>query len=373
MKLSYHFFKTPISSFHFWGILGFISGVSLGIALTIATGLPLWVLGVMSLCGAATFFAHVFIQKMITGEETLVYYRHEVAILLVCSIMLLVINQPILPFIEITLLGVGTFLAFGRIGCFNVGCCHGRPSKFGVTYSHEHAEAGFPAYYVGVKLFPLPLVESLFVSLTVAIGVWIFLSSFPQGTVLIWYTVFYGAVRFTLEFFRGDPERPYFSGLSEAQWTTWGLIIMSIIGSITYRLPLYLWQMIIAFIISFISILISFYHKRWKTYSLLNATHIEQLATNFDLLTNSSTKQGQQIKIYCTKLGVSCSYGKILLPNGITQHFTFSNQNQNEYLDKNSIKQVVKYLKTIQRIKAEPNIIEKANGIFQVTFWQPHT
>ncbi len=368
-KLNINFYNKKIKLFHFWGVLGFICGVSLGIALTLGVGLPLWVLAIMSLCGAATFFAHVFIQKIITGNESLVYYRHEIAILSVCSLMLWLIHQPVIPFLEITLLGVGTFLAFGRIGCFNVGCCHGRPSKVGFSYTHQHAEEGFPHYYVGIKIFPLPLVESFFVTITVIVGAFLFLGKFPQGTVLIWYTVFYGAVRFVLEFFRGDPERPYLHGLSEAQWTTWFLIILSLIGSITSRLPLYYWQIIITFIISITSMTIIVFHKKWKTYSLLNPTHIQQLAMSFDNFANSGAKK--EIEIYSTQLGISCSHGKIVVPDGTMLHFTFSNQNHLEYLDKMTIKKMAKYLKTIQKISIEPNIIEKGNGIFQVTFWQP--
>lgn len=362
-----------VLSFHFWGILGFICGVTLGIILTLRQGLPLWVLGIMSLCGAATFFAHVYIQKWIAGNEKLVYYRHEIAILSINSFMLWLIHQPVLPFLDITLLGVGTFLAFGRVGCYNVGCCHGKPCKIGVVYKQEHANEGFPQYYVGIRMFPLPLIESFFVVITVVIGVWLFLSPFPKGTVLIWYTAFYGTVRFILEFFRGDPERPYFLGLSEAQWTTWILIILSIISSLTGGLPYYLGQMLVAIIISIASIIIIVFNKNWKIYRLLNPAHIHQLAEGLYNLTPTKSSESLLVKIQCTNLGVSYSYGKIVVPDGTMEHFTFSNNEPNLVLDINSIKQVVKYIKTIQKINVKPNIIEKGSGVFQVTFWQPNS
>ena len=362
-----------VLSFHFWGILGFICGVTLGIILTLRQGLPLWVLGIMSLCGAATFFAHVYIQKWIAGNEKLVYYRHEIAILSINSFMLWLIHQPVLPFLDITLLGVGTFLAFGRVGCYNVGCCHGKPCKIGVVYKQEHANEGFPQYYVGIRMFPLPLIESFFVVITVVIGVWLFLSPFPKGTVLIWYTAFYGTVRFILEFFRGDPERPYFLGLSEAQWTTWILIILSIISSLTGGLPYYLGQMLVAIIISIASIIIIVFNKNWKIYRLLNPAHIHQLAEGLYNLTPTKSSESLLVKIQCTNLGVSYSYGKIVVPDGTMEHFTFSNNEPNLVLDTNSVKQMVKYIKTIQKINVKPNIIEKASGVFQVTFWQPNS
>ncbi len=372
-KLHVHLFNKKLHVFQFWGILGFIFGVIVGITLTIEQTLPLWVLGTMSLCGAATFFAHVYIQKIITGREELVYYRHEIAILVVNLLVLWLINQPVLSFLDITLLGVGTFLAFGRVGCYNVGCCHGRPCTKGVKYTQEHVDEGFPNYYIGIKIFPLPLVESFFVAITVVIGVWLFLSSLPKGTVLIWYTVFYGTVRFILEFFRGDPERPYFLGLSEAQWTTWLLIILSVIGSLTGGLPYYLGQMIIAVIISMASIIIIVFNKNWKIYRLLNSAHIHQLAEGLYNLTPTKSSENSPVKIHRTNLGMSYSYGKIVVPDGTMEHFTFSNNEPNLVLDTNSVKQMVKYIKTIQKINVKPNIIEKASGVFQVTFWQPNS
>ena len=371
--IEFRFWEKKIHLFHLWGFLGFLCGVTLGMALTIKQGLPLLVLGLMSLCGAATFFAHVYMQKWIAGNEKLVYYRHEIAILTINSGMLWLIHQPVLPFLDITLLGVGTFLAFGRVGCYNVGCCHGRPSTIGAIYTEAHAHEGFPLYYVGIKIFPLPLVESFFVAITVAIGVWLFLSSFPHGTVLIWYTVFYGAVRFMLEFFRGDSERPYFLGLSEAQWTTWILIILSVIGSLTGGLPYYLGQMIVVMIISMTSIIIIVFNKNWKIYRLLNPAHIHQLAEGLYNLTPTKSSENTPVKIQRTNLGVSYSYGKIVVSDGTMEHFTFSNNEPNLILDTNSIKQLVKYIKTIQKINVKPNIIEKVNGVFQVTFWQPNS
>ncbi|MBD0287506.1 MAG: prolipoprotein diacylglyceryl transferase, partial [Flavisolibacter sp.] len=160
----------------------------------------------MSLTGAATFFLLAILAKIITGEEVIVYYHHEIAILIMCAVVLHALHQPVLPYLDITILGIATFLAFGRIGCFNVGCCHGRPVKGGVRYRHEHVEAGFTPYYEDVPLFPVQLVESAFVFIVVIAGSFLLLRSFPAGTVLLLYTVVYGLFRFSIEIFRGDPE-----------------------------------------------------------------------------------------------------------------------------------------------------------------------
>ena len=130
---------------------------------------------------------------------------------------------------DVTILGVGTFLAFGRIGCLMVGCCHGRPCHWGIRYRQEHAEEGFAHYLVGVRLFPIQAVESLFVFAVVMIGAVAVLRGRPSGTAFALYTIGYGFVRFCLEFFRGDTDRPYTLGFSQGQWLS--LWLMSGVAS----------------------------------------------------------------------------------------------------------------------------------------------
>lgn len=101
------------------------------------------------------FLGMVMATKIITGEERLSYCDHEIVIMVVAALFLWLTHQPILFYLDITILGIGTFLFCGRIGCLMVGCCHGRPYHWGVCYRPEHAAVGFPPYYVGVRLFPI--------------------------------------------------------------------------------------------------------------------------------------------------------------------------------------------------------------------------
>src|SRR5262249_15128101 len=128
------------------------------------------------------------------------------------------------------------------IGCLMVGCCHGRPHRLGVCYRQEHADAGFPQYYVGVRLFPIQALESLFVFSVIAVGSWLVLTNHPPGEALAWYVFTYGVARFFFEFARGDTGRPELFGFSEAQWTS--LLVMSV-GVITEFygiMPLHSWH-----------------------------------------------------------------------------------------------------------------------------------
>src|SRR5262249_2645134 len=142
----------------------------LALALVARRGLPLWPMAVVALAAMATFLALAAVTKVVTGEGRLVYYHPEVAGLAPAGLRLRLLERLVLAYLDAPILGVGAFLACGRIGCLLVGCCHGRPARFGVRYRAEHAAAGFTPYYVGVRLFPVQAVESLWVFLLVAVG-----------------------------------------------------------------------------------------------------------------------------------------------------------------------------------------------------------
>ena len=148
-------------SFHFFGAFGYTFALLLGLFLTYNTGLALWPTLLCGLIGGGVLIGLTLLYKKITGREDLVYYQHELAILACCLIFLLLLGQPVLKYLDITLVSIGVFLVFGRIGCFSVGCCHGQPNKkYGVLYSKNHVEEGFPNYYQGIHIFPIQLVES---------------------------------------------------------------------------------------------------------------------------------------------------------------------------------------------------------------------
>lgn len=375
MKTSANFIirGLKISPFHLFGALGFLAGTALGIFLTLHQNLPVWVIVLLSLLGAAQLLAQTWIQKVFTGEENIVYYRHEIAILALSALILWAIGQPVAQYLDITLAGVGTFMAFGRLGCYNVGCCHGRPCSVGVRYTQEHAEEGFPWYYVGVRIFPVQLAESFFVFFTVSVGVWMLLSGRPAGTVLVWYTTFYGLVRFILELFRGDPERPYWQGLSEAQWTTLGLTTLTLLCSIAGFLPLFLWQAGVWGFILAAGLTLVLLHKKWARYRLLNPIHLEQVFRNFRDMERHDQIINAVPPVKKTSLGLACSFGTIRKTEGDFRHYTFSSQNSTLQLDRNALQGLEFYLRATKHYNAKGEIIARKNGIFHITFRQPAT
>ena len=104
-------------------------------------------------------------------------------------------------------------------------------------YGDDHAQAGFPHYLVGVRLFPIQAVESVLAFSLVGCGLTLLMKEHQPGFVLLFYVIAYGCGRFCLEFFRGDATRPYFCGFSEAQWTSLVLAMAALFAEQARILP----------------------------------------------------------------------------------------------------------------------------------------
>ena len=360
-----------IRSFHFFGVLGFIVGMALGISLCYFLDLKISIILLMSLVGAATFFLLAFAAKIITGDETIVYYHHEIAILIFCAITLYLLHYPVLQYIDITLLGIGTFLAFGRIGCFNVGCCHGKPGKFGYQYGEHHVKDGFTWYYKDVMLFPVQLIESAFVFCIVITGSILLFQHALPGTVLILYTVVYGAFRFGIEFFRGDSERPYWKGLSEAQWTTLLLVAASLVLSFSGYLPFYNWHLIFFLLLTIVSLYVIFVKRKTTKHRLLHPKNIKELATGLQYMmpkeNNLLHGEDDPINIYRTTEGLAVSSGRFNSKNKSLRHYTIS-AGSNLLLDKADVKKIGNIISLIKERNTEFEMIEKENGVYHLIF-----
>jgi hypothetical protein len=232
-----------LSSFTFCGIVGVIAAVALAMTLTAHRALSLGVMAAIVVAAIATFFAVILVTKVITGVEQIIYYHHEIAILIVAALTARLFGAPVLAYLDATILSIGAFLFCGRIGCLLVGCCHGRPSRFGIRYGDEHVACGFTWYYAGIPLFPLQLVEAVWVLIVVLVAsldVW---RGAPYGAALAAYVVAYDVARFALEYFRGDPARPYTAGLSQAQWISFWLTAAVVAAELRGVLPLRAWHL----------------------------------------------------------------------------------------------------------------------------------
>ena len=276
------------------GVIGLALALILALALTARRGLSLWMMLGISLAAVITFLGLSLAVKGVTGRETLVYYYDEFAVFLAANGLLHLLRQPVLAYLDATLLGVGAFLACGRVGCLLVGCCHGRPGAWGVCYREEHAQAGFSPYLVGVHLFPIQAVEAIWVAGVVIIGAGMVWNGAPPGAGLAWYGVAYGLGRFVFEFFRGDPLRPYYAGFSEAQWISLLQLTGISVAEATGQLPFQAWHLAAAAILAGI-LLILFLLRRVPVFArqrLLQPRHVYEIARTLKSRPGSASRSG---------------------------------------------------------------------------------
>jgi len=307
-----HLFHHRWLAFKLCGYIGLTFAVLLAMSLIIYQHLSPLIMIAIILAAVATFFGLAMLTKIITGEEQLIYYHHEIAVMLVTSGLLLLLHQPVLPYLDVTILGIGAFLACGRVGCLMVGCCHGRPHRWGVCYREEHAAAGFTPYYVGVRLFPIQGVESLWAFCIVSVGCGFILSGSPAGTVLTWYVVAYDSARFCFEFARGDPERHYLWGFSEAQWISLGLMIVVSGAELAGVLPLSIWHLGATGCVMLAMVIVTLLRRLRNSarYQLLHPHHVKEVAEVVEALSMLASEHDAgptHVHIGSTSLGIQIS------------------------------------------------------------------
>jgi hypothetical protein len=289
-------------TFRVCGVTGLLLGTCLAMGLAGASGLSRPIVGLLLAMGMVTFLALAMATKIVTGRESLVYYHHEIAILAISAALLGGLHLPVLAYLDVTALGLGVFLACGRCGCLMVGCCHGRPHRWGVRYGDDHAAAGFPACYVGVRLFPVQALESFIVASTVLGASLLIVNGWPAGTALTTYVICYSTARIWLEELRGDRARPYWLRLSEAQWTSLILIATTLLGESRGRLPFTGWHVAIgAFAAASLVMLAT---RRRAERDILASRHASEIA---EIVRSPGRVAGDPVLVRRTSLTVGVS------------------------------------------------------------------
>lgn len=135
---------------------------------------------------------------------------------------------PVIPLLDHLAITALTVHAFGRIGCFMAGCCHGIPtdSKFGVTFTDPLSQAE----PLNVALHPTQLYEFTMLSLIALFLIWFSKRKTFHGQVFLMYLMIYSVGRSIIEEFRGDEARGFvFDGwLSHSQLISLGLIAVAV-------------------------------------------------------------------------------------------------------------------------------------------------
>lgn len=119
-------------------------------------------------------------------------------------------------------MGLASGQVLGRIGCFFAGCCWGREcaAEFPLAVIFRNPEA---ANQVGTPLFlplhPVQLYEASLMLCVVGILFLAYRNKWFDGQQLFIYLLLYSTLRFSVEFFRGDPRGSVLGGaLSTSQF-----------------------------------------------------------------------------------------------------------------------------------------------------------
>ncbi|HYX28634.1 MAG TPA: prolipoprotein diacylglyceryl transferase family protein [Pyrinomonadaceae bacterium] len=172
------------SAFLVWGISGIALTIPQSGILARSTSVSIEVVLLILFACLAASFCVVMLTKTLTGRETLTFYHHLISSAFVTFLIARALGEPVLPYLDLTVLGLGLILACGRIGCLMAGCCHGRPSAWGIQYSHLHVDEGFPPYLCGVTLLPVQFFESIYALCLVGAGITMVLRHATAGNGL---------------------------------------------------------------------------------------------------------------------------------------------------------------------------------------------
>ncbi len=132
---------------------------------------------------------------------------------------------PIIPVLDRAAIYVPIIHAFGRIGCFLVGCCFGTPTNLPWAIIYKNPEIIAPIH---TAIHPTQIYSAL-----TFFGIFLFMkfvaSKFftKTGQLLLCYIVLSCTERIIIDFFRGD--RINIQVLSSHQWISILVIIISIL------------------------------------------------------------------------------------------------------------------------------------------------
>ncbi|MCP4599009.1 MAG: prolipoprotein diacylglyceryl transferase [Proteobacteria bacterium] len=318
----------------------------------------------MSAVAVVAFVILAFGTKLLTGNETHVYYRFQNVILVLCAIFLWLSGEPVLCYLDIAILGLGAFLACGRIGCLALGCCHGRPCRFGLHYRKEHADESFSRCLVGVKLFPIQAVEALFVTAIVFVG-FISLVGGAPGEVLSLFIITYGAGRFFIELARGDAARAFFYGFSEAQWTSLLLMAFVVLGEFIGLLIFNCLHIVLASVILISTALIALSRKLdpSKCFELLRPRHVEELA---EIIFQNKKEPQQKIRPRQTSMGIRISFSEI---DNLPERFhLYSISHKDGILSDRALKTIAKLVSRISNRRCKARIVSGCKRVHHLLF-----
>jgi hypothetical protein len=179
----------------------------------------------------------------------------------------------------------------------------------------------------------------------VAVGSVLVWSGSPPGEALAWYVIMYDLERFYMEFLRGDADRPYHGGFSEAQWISVALTFIVVVGGLAGVLPFRPLHVEVASILVLTMLVVALRRRAEKNpprHKLLHPQHIREVAHALTLIapeismvgvsvTGGMAEMGNiqpSVQIHSTSLGINISAGASAPSDAgrRAHHFTISSR-----------------------------------------------
>ena len=227
-QIAFTLFSHPI---HWYGVCiaaGFLLATGLMLLLRRYAGMSrdnvfdIAMLSIFSgIIGARVFFVIQFWNEQFAGRPFtavfrvdkggIVFYGGFIAAFAVLCIYAVRKKLSIRLILDLAAPAIALGHAFGRLGCFMQGCCFGRCAPSGFPGAVRFPAGSMPFHrYPGpdglhsLPLYPVQLYECALNLLLSALLVFLLRRNRKPGRIAAIYLIGYAAIRFTIEFFRGD-------------------------------------------------------------------------------------------------------------------------------------------------------------------------
>ena len=214
----------------FAGVVGFI-------IMACFAGEKLWIAYAI---GCAGFIGAALWAQFVEGSPMLLrpygYYGSVFGIAVTVIIISISGAINIWRLLAFAALAAPAIQCFGRLRCLVQGCCHGKPADGirGIHFCHPKSRVNKIAGWKGRNLYPTQL-YSIGANLWIAFLLARLVSlETPASFIAGIYLILNGLSRFVEEYFRGEPQTPYWLNMRVYQW----LAILSIVaGAILTCVP----------------------------------------------------------------------------------------------------------------------------------------
>jgi hypothetical protein len=352
-----------VLAFQVCACFGLALGVGINIGLGIRLNLPLMTSVFISLLGLFMIPIVAMTTKIISGEEELCFYHHLITVLAVTWMVLWLLGRPVLPFLDVLILAIGAARAFGFFGCLVAGCCHGRPSRWGILYQ-EHYTGILPQSLLGVRLFPIQIVESLATFGVVIVGCLVVFDQPVPGAGVAWFILTYCPLRFCFECLRWPPNYHFKSGLSQHQWVSVFLVLFIVSLEFTGVLPLHTWhEVVLVVLLLMTAVLIVERRLRSAGKQLTHPEHVRELIELASRRRETAQHGLATIPIGSTSLGLRISAGRIANEGDEVYHYALSRA---DGLTEATVKSLAKAIARLQSLSDPIEVVAGTSGVFHL-------